>query len=72
MAEKNASDDQDEHVVIVGAGGAIGRQIALRIATAGKHVIGIGRSPDSLMALADMSADAAIAQIAEALDRRWR
>lgn len=84
MAEKNASDDQDEHVVIVGAGGSIGRRVALRMAAAGKHVIGIGRSPDSLMALADemaaagrgflplaadMSADAAIAQIAGALDR---
>lgn len=84
MAEKDASEDGGEHVVIVGAGGAIARHIALRVAAAGKHVIGIARSLDSLMMLADemaaagrgflplaadMASDAAIAQIAGALDR---
>lgn len=71
----------EEHVIIVGASGTIGKEIARRIAAGGRHVIGIARHAggledlsselgDSFQALAvDMSVDTAVGQISAALSR---
>lgn len=79
MADQSAASPPREHVLIVGASGTIGQEIARRLAVAGLHVIGIARSRagmgelarelgDSFQPLeADMGSDDAISLIAESL-----